>query len=483
MQLEIATGFYQSESLPLTAQRCINLRPVVPQASALNQRALLDVQGINELTLTGATINGLNRGAAVVAGVPYFVNGNNLYSITAGLVVTDHGVIEGNKRVSLANNGQFLVIVDPGNKAYSFDNETSVLIQITDTDFIVSDTVSFKDGFFIFTASDGSVFFISNLNDPLTYNALDFGSADVRPDKIVASFVNHNELFIPGEVTFELFQNVGGADFPFVRVPGGDTQKGLFAKHSIIDFDNSFVFVGGAVNEQAAIWRMQGTGVKKISTSAIDNAIQKFTKDEIADAFAMTKAVKGSFEVYFTFTSSVIPSKTFVYDATASALAEESTWYERQSGVTDNKWRVNSIVNVYGQLWVGDSIDGRIGQLDKDTHTEYGEVIFRQKTSRPFTSDQVPAFIDELKLTMESGVGNIGEDAPQIRMDFSDDGGETFSNEFWRTYGKIGRRERLPSWRRQGRVPRNRVLRFTTTENVRSNILRLDAEGEAAIQL
>lgn len=482
MQLEIGTGFYQSESLPFAAQRCINWRPIVAEAGALSQRALFDVQGINTLSLTGATVNGMNRGAAVVAGVPYYINGNNLYSITRGLVVTDHGQIEGTKRVSLANNGQYLVIVDPGNKSYVFNNEDSTLVQITDTDFIVSDTVSFKDGYFIFTASDGSVFFISSLNDPLSYNALDFGSADVRPDKIVASFVNHNELFIPGEETIELFQNVGGADFPFLRVPGGDTQKGVYARHSLIDFDNSFVFVGGAVNEQAAIWRMGG-GVRKISTAAIDNEIQKFTQEEIADAFAMTKAVKGSFEVYFTFTSSSIPSKTFVYDATASALSGENVWYERQSGVTDNKWRVNSIVNVYGQLWVGDAFDGRIGQLDKDTHTEYGEVIFRQKASRPFTNDQTPAFIDELKLTMESGVGNIGEDAPQIRMDFSDDGAQTFSNEFWRTYGKIGRRERLPSWRRQGRVPRNRVVRFTTTENVKSNVLRLDAEGEQAVQI
>lgn len=484
MQLEIATGFYQSDSLPLAAQRCINWQPVVPQASALNQRALFDVQGIVTKSLTGATISGLNRGAVVVNEVPYFVNGNNLYSISSTLVVTDHGTIEGAKRVSLAHNGQFLVIVDPGNKSYVFDNETSILVQITDTDFIVSDTVSFKDGFFIFTATDGSVFFISELNDPLSYNALDFGSAEVRPDKIIASFVNHNELFILGEETIELFQNVGGADFPFVRVPGGDTQKGVFAKHSIIDFDNSFVFVGGAVNEQAAIWRMVGSaGVRKISTSAIDNAIQKFTKEEIQDAFAMTYAFGGNFFVAFTFASVNISSKTFVYDATTSALAGEDTWHERQTGVTDDKWRVTSIVTAFGELLVGDSIDGRIGEFDKDTHTEYGDVIFRHKASRPFTNDQTPAFVDELKLTMESGVGLIGEDAPQIRMDFSDDGGRTFGNEFWRTYGKIGRYERLPSWRRQGRVPRNRVVRFTTTENVRSNLLRLDAEGEAAIQL
>ena len=61
MQLEIATGFYQSFSAPLAAQRCINWEPIVPQASALSQRALRDVYGIDARALTGAAITGINR--------------------------------------------------------------------------------------------------------------------------------------------------------------------------------------------------------------------------------------------------------------------------------------------------------------------------------------------------------------------------------------------------------------------------------------
>ena len=43
--LEIAKGFYVSDSLPLSAQRCINWIPVIPQAAALNNRALFDAPG------------------------------------------------------------------------------------------------------------------------------------------------------------------------------------------------------------------------------------------------------------------------------------------------------------------------------------------------------------------------------------------------------------------------------------------------------
>lgn len=477
MQLEIATGFYQSDSLPLVAQRCVNWEPIVPQASALNQRALFDVHGIDTRSLTGATINGQNRGAQVVDGIPYYINGTNLYSISSANMVTDHGTVVGAGRVSLANNGQFLVIVVPGITGYAFNNDDSSLTEITDIDFQVSDTVSFKDGFFIFTASDGEQFFISNLNQPLVYSALDFGSADVRPDKIVATHVNHNELFVAGRDTFELFQNIGGSGFPFQRVRGGDIQKGLHAKFSLTDFDNSFVFLGGDVNELTAVWRV-GAGVEKLSTSAIDNAIQEYTEDEISDAFAMTYAHGGNFFVAFTFISTRIPSKTFVYDATTSALTGQKVWHERQSGIADDKWRITSIVSAFGELLVGDSIDGRIGTLNKNTHTEYGEVIKRQKTSTPFNSDQFPIFVSELKLTMESGLGNItGETTdPKILMEYSNDGARTFFQAGVRSYGKIGQYEKLPSWRRQGRIPRNRVLRFTTTEPIKSVIIRLDGE-------
>lgn len=480
MRVEIATGFYQSDSLPFAAQRCVNWHPIVPQAAALDQRALFDVLGTSTVTTSGDTVSGFNRGSQTVNEIPYFVNGQNLYSLSAANVVADLGTIQGTSRVSMANNGQYIVIVVPGVTAYVYDNVGLTLTEISDGDFLTSDTVSFKDGYFVFTSSDGASFFISNLNQPLVYDALDFGSAEIRPDKIVASHVNHNELFVAGTETIELFQNIGGADFPLQRVPGGNISKGVFAKHSLIDFDNSFVFIGGGVNEQAAIWKVSGaSSVQKISTSAIDNAIQEFSKDEIADAYAMSYAYGGNYYVAFTLTSTTIPSKTFVFDATTSALSGEQTWHERQSGVDDDKWRVTAIVTAFGKLLVGDSEDGRIGELSKDVHDEYGDPIFRKKTSQPFASDNLPIFAGELQLTMESGVGlNSGLD-PMIQLRVSDNGARTWSNGWLRSYGKIGNYQVLPTWRRQGRIPRHRVLEFTTSSKVKANLLRLDVNAEA----
>ena len=208
ISIPIPLGFYTSESLPFSAQRCVNWIPVIPESQSLNNRALFQAPGLKEFA-DGLVPGG--RGGQEMKGVPYFINGNSLISVSSIGVITNHGTIPGSGRVSLANNGQFLVIVIPGVSAFVFDNVASTITQITDVDFILSDTVVFKDGFFVFSASDGSSFFHSELNDPFSFDALDFGSAEINPDRIVALHVNHNELFVTGsETIFVYFTNKSG---------------------------------------------------------------------------------------------------------------------------------------------------------------------------------------------------------------------------------------------------------------------------------
>jgi len=470
MRLQIASGFYESESLPLSSQRCINWRPVVTESKdALNTRALLDVPGISLF----AELDGANRGSHKMSGSAYFINGERLYEVLRSGVSIDRGEIRGGNRVSTADNGRYLVIVSPGYASYVFDNTNNTLETITDRDFRAASTVRFKDGYFLFSASAGDVFFSSRLNEPTRYDALDYAAAEISPDYIVALHINHNELFVLGEETCEIFQNVGGVGFPFQRIDGANIQKGCHAPASVVEFDNTFLFVGGGLNERSAVWRMSGSSsAVKISTAAIDHAIQQFSEQEIKDSFAWTYSQDGNFFAGFTFSGSA--GKTFVYDATASALSGEPTWHERQSGERDAEWRVSSVMMAYDKILVGDLQSGKIGVLDADVKTEYGNPIFRQRSSKPFSGDGMPVFAGELALTMESGVGSDIE--PIVRLDWSDDGGRTFGSELQRGFGKVGEYESIPIWRRLGRFPRERVIRFTTTAPVTCNILKLEAE-------
>lgn len=477
--LPIPLGFYTSPSLPLASQRCINLIPTVPEGEALNNRALIQPSGITEFAPNSEL--GACRGGHNMSDVPYFILGNTLVSVSPGGVITNLGTITGSVRVSMADNGSSLVIVVPGGDAFVYNKDSNDLSQITDIDYQVSDSVNFYRGYFVFTTTDGKQLFVSNLNTPLIFDGLDFGSAEGDPDRIVTSVVDHDELSIIGSKTTEVFRNVGGADFPLQIISGAFTQKGAHSKYGVVKFDNTYMFIGGGENELTGIWRQSSSSsAVKVSTDAIDNAIQQYTKEEIASAFTMTFAKKGQFFAIFSFNSSRIPGRTFVYNGTASALAGFSVWFEFQTGINDAPWRVNSIVKAYGKLLCGDAVDGRIGELVDNVYTEYNEPVLRQAAMKPMAQDGTSLFAGELCAMFEAGVGltNGQGSNPVVMMDFSDDGGRNFSSTFKRQIGKIGEYGHEVVWNRQGRFPNSRVIRFSVTDPVRANLIRITATPE-----
>ena len=260
-QLPIANGFYVSDSLPIAAQECTNWYPNIAQGQALSPETLFGTPGLVELASSG-TLDNENRGAHEMAGKPYFVNGTRLYRLdesgTADNPIYDLvfiNDIDGTGRVSIADNGTQLMVLVPGGNGYIYNHVTDAFAQITDTDFTANGNpqhVVFVDGYFCVT-TDTKKFIVSALNDGLSYNALDFGTAESDPDDIVAPIVFRNQLFIAGGQTIESFQNIGGADFPFQRT-GLYLSKGVKAPFSLVNSQNTFMFVGGGENEGPAIW-------------------------------------------------------------------------------------------------------------------------------------------------------------------------------------------------------------------------------------
>jgi hypothetical protein len=84
--------------------------------------------------------------------------------------------------------------------------------------------------------------------------------------------------------------------------------------------------------------------------------------------------------------------------------------------------------------------------------------------------------VPSIELTMEAGVGNAAAVYPQVIMDISSDGGKTFRDERSRSVGKIGEYNKRSIWRRNGRVARFDVFRFTFSEPVKPVIIQLTAD-------
>jgi len=471
-QLPIANGFYVSDSLPISAQECTNWYPNIAQGPALSQETLFGTDGLEELANVNL-IQDQNRGAHEMAGKPYFVNGGRLYRLDQSIVntvatysLTFIGDIEGSTRVSMADNGTQLMILVPSGKGYIYNHVTDSFQEITDSDFTANGApqfVVFIDGYFLVTTNTKK-FIVSSINNGLSYNALDFGTAESDPDDIVAPVVYKNQLFISGGQTFEAFQNIGGADFPFQRT-GLFLQKGCFAPYSLINAQDTFMWIGGGENESPAIWALNGNSTVKISTTAIDSILSGLTDSQISDAYAWAYAQKGAYFIGFS-----LPSTTLVYDTTSQR------WHERKSIIENDEgaFRVSAIVKAYGQVLCGDTVDGRIGRLDPDVYTEYNQTIIRRIATQPFQNMMQSLFFPSLELTVESGVGNTDAPDPQIVLERSLDG-KTWQDPRPRGIGKQGEYSRRAIWRKNGRAARFEIFRFTLSDAVKPVIIQLTA--------
>jgi len=478
VNLPIANGFYKSDALPISAQECTNWYPNIVQTEGLNNETLFGTPGLLQLATSGE-LEETDRGAQTMAGIPYFVNGSHLYRlnqiITDGVesyALEELGEVEGEGRVSIANNGTQLMVLVPGGKGYIFTDDPDTFTEITDSDFIANGQpqhVVYIDGYFCCT-TDSKKFIVSALNDGLNYNALDFGTAEADPDEIVAPIVFKNQLFIGGSNTMEAFENIGGADFPFIRT-GLFLDKGIDSAFSIIVTSDTFMFIGGGLNESPAIWAFAGNTVQKVSTTAIDSILQRFTHEEIESSFSWAYAQKGAYFVGF-----ALPSTTMVFDTVTQR------WHERKSKITDAKgkveslrFRANSVITGYGLVLCGDSQDGRIGSLDPDVYSEYGIDIIRRIATQPFQNNMESFTVPKLELTIASGWGNDEVEDPKMRLDISQDG-MTWSDDRTRHMGKKGEYSRRVIWRRNGRTARFDIFRFTLSDPVKPVIAQLTAD-------
>lgn len=471
--LPFTNGFYKSDSLPVSAQECVNWYPSIPDAPALSKEILFGTPGISQVATAGGSGGYASRGGHTLNGTPYFVQGSSLFRLNSDHTMDDVGTISGSGRVSMADNGTQLMILVPGGAGYIFTEGPDTLTTISDTDFTASGnplSVRFIDGYFCCT-TDLKKFTISALNDGTSWDALDFGSAESSPDGVTVPVVHKNELYIGGERTIEGFTNVAnGADFPFTR-SGLFVDKGIVAPFSVVNTPDAFFWLGAGEREGPSILAMSGGQAIKVSTQAIDQILQRLNQSEIESVYGFGYAQAGHYFVGFT-----LPDTTVVYDLTTERWHERKSRIVQLDGVVTGAWRVSSIVAAYGRLYASDAMDGRIGVIDLDEYREYGANVVRTIATQPFHNNMSGFFVAALELTVESGVGNDDAPDPVVELEVSRNGGKTYSGGLARKVGRIGEYDRRVIWRRLGRSERYDVYRFTLSDPVKPVVIMLSAD-------
>lgn len=415
----------------------------------------------------------------------FVVSGTKLYNVAFSGTVwssTELGTLNtsnGSVRCAsnLLANGDCITVFVDGTDSYTFENVSDVesFDDYAGRSYSQVDGATHVeniDGFFVFNKSGTNQFYVSEWGS-FSVDPLDFASAEGDPDNIVAIVKNARDLWLINERTTEVFTNVGNPDFPFERVQGGFIQIGCVAPYSVAAIAGAVFWLGRDKSGQGVVYAASSTQPQRISTHAIENVISQYAVDVLATADAYTYQDGGH-----TFYVLNFPESTWVFDLSTKLWHERA--YNNEGVLERHRAQHHSFVSQYGFHLVGDYEDNRIYQMTNDYYKDDDQPIVRLRTAPHVNSELKRLFFKSLQLDIETGKGLSGgvqgED-PQAMLDWSDDGGHTWSNEHWASCGAIGNYKARVIWKRLGSA-RDRVFRVRISDPIKVVMLGAELDVE-----
>ncbi len=500
---------YTERSPDLNAQTCVNLYPLSGGPDGLSDTALYGTPGLARFANLGATPV---RGMHVFGGHLFAVVGDRLYRVDDAGSPTHVGTIGTSAGpVAMADNGRAMMIVD-GADGYLWHNppewdaaanggagapatpqtDTYRLDVITDASFPGVGTangprrVVFLGGYFIFDRVDGNPgeFMVSSLYatspyDPATvptgidpsyadhFNATDYATAEADPDGLAAIAVNGGQLWLMGENTTELWYH-SGAEFPFDPVGGARSDRGCAAPGSVARSGDALLWLSTDRSGRVQVVMAEGNRPVPVSTPALEYQLGRYAT--VADATAYGYHQEGHSFYVINFPTG---NATWCYDLTTNL------WH-RRGGWNAPDWtrhRGDRYVYFAGQHLLGDHRTGLIYRLDPDVYTDDGDPIRRERVSPVAHGGGKTLFFHELELIMETGTAAPGDTAPNVMLDWSDNGGRSWSADRLGHSGEAGAYRHRLIWQRLG-AARRRHFRIAISAPVKVALMGAVARVE-----
>ena len=468
MQISLLSGGYESRSVIASAQRCVNLYPEVNQRETYMMMPQLagaptiithyPTPGLTKIAQGEALpVRGVYRASNDQV---YVVIGPSVYSLNRSYQLTALGTIANNtNRVSMADNGVYLVLVDGSPAGYTIDLSTNTFADLVDPTglFTGADSVQYVDTFFVFNKRDSQAFY-SSLSNSITFDPLYIANKTAYADKLVNLVVAHREIWLLGERTTEVWYDAGAADFPFAAVPGAFIQHGCAAKDSVCVAENTVFWL--AKDQQGNAIALQGANynAQRISTHSIENEFQSYSR--IDDAVGHVHQVQGHTFWVLSFPTA---DRTWVYDL-ASNLWHERVYID-SSGV-EHRARTNVGTAAYGVYIVGDYENGNLYTYDINNYTDDGNPIKRLRSFPHVENELKRVVYSKFIADMQAG-GTLDPTVTDldVSLRWSDDRGVSFGNPVTQSLGGVGEGIKNIQWRRLG-MARDRVFELSWSSPV-----------------
>lgn len=457
MRLPLPFHSYQLRSTSASPARLVNCFAEQLPPDARSPLLLRRAPGIADWTTVGSgSIAGMHSALDAL----FVVSGSGLYRIDSNMTATLLGSVGSPNRIDIDSNADSVVVVNEPN-AYYWDGTT--FGQITDPDFTArgAGDVEFIDNFMLFREPNSGRFFGADLGTVTDFDALNFATAEAHPDQLNGMRADHRQLILTGAKSVEIYENTGVAGFPFERAINGYVEQGCLNGETLRKIDNTVFWLA----DDYTVRRLDGATPVRVSTHAIE---QKIFDKTVTSANAFTYSQDGHLFYVLSF-----PDGAYVLDATTGE------WHERQTYGEDT-WLLRYHAQAFGKELVGDSNSNKIGFFDPRTYSEFGGIQRMEWTYQPVYAESRTAVHQRLEVVLRGGQGlTVGQGSdPEIMMDFSDDGGQTWISMPNRSLGPLGEYDTQVVWHALG-SSKQRVYRCAVTDPIEVVVVdtQLEVQG------
>lgn len=379
---------------------------------------------------TGASVHGLywwdrhQYAIAVSGGRPYLIADG-----TPPIVTTTTGdLLTPGQPVTFAEHSDGSLLMANGGRIVRLVG--TVCTNIADADAPTAVThVLFLDQYILANEVGTGRFHYSDVNDPTSWQALSFATAEGKPDLIVAAHTGWREIYLVGTKSIEIWYNDGVT--PFSRLQGAFIESGCGAVASIIMLPppmNTFVWL----DDHRRVVRANNRLPEVIS----DPYGRVFsTLSRVDDARAFTVEAEG-WPIYVL--SFPTAQRTFAYNFGKGDWSEWGYWNLSTATYDQYRGNVGCYATAWGKHLVGDHTNGKVYLASRSVYTDAGNPIRTLRRLGHFDHGSL-AFkrSSMLKIRAKRGLANGSVSDPQMAVRWRD-GNRNWSTEHWLSLGQVG---------------------------------------------
>lgn len=414
--IPLPTGSDADTAVDNTNSRLINAYAVKSPADARSPFYIEGAAGLLEQVDMGT---GPIRAHKPWEGNLYVASGQRVYQVDTDFNSVEWGVISNGGNMPMAAGFDYILTVGESGELYLIDDDGVVVVN---SPFPVQDLRYFQ-GQFVFLRKDAPTpgeYFVNKITpdagEKISFDLLDFANAETESDEAVALERKGDLLWIMGNKTTETF--AFGSGIPYTAVGGVFFDVGCGARDTVTKSKDNVYWLGSDLTIVENGQRISSLDVEK----AINDA------DFLDGSYGFTFKEYGNEFVAFTFGL----SSTWVFDI------QNRKWHERKT-YQRNTWQATTGIRFADKQLVGDSLTGKLFELSPNVYDYDGN--FRVCVIQfPYVhADGANIKMGPLELTINGGAGTSAILDPQIMIEYSLDGGRTWSSEIWRSMGARGK--------------------------------------------